>query len=280
MKIMVKIPILSIFYYDIVIELHVCTKQGRPRLTAVAIKKYTMALLNRNALIQRFLTGSCMLRSLWYPSPQGLRCGPERVEEALMASAHDECQGLGLAATRLGRRAFFVRSSTGRFKELAPNERTIRVNAGMALLVGPLAGSTNALGALLLVATQREVPKAVVPAALLISSYFWFETDTELARRFPPWTACRSVQPLQPYQEAARTLRAGFTRSSGPKICREFLLSVEPAVRRAGAGSEARAPLEKAKSLRVSDRLAWPKLAKCGPRCRSPKSQKSRRVLE
>lgn len=133
MKIMVKIPILSIFYYDIVIELHVCTKQGRPRLTAVAIKKYTMALLNRNALIQRFLTGSCMLRSLWYPSPQGLRCGPERVEEALMASAHDECQGLGLAATRLGRRAFFVRSSTGRFKELAPNERTVRVNAGMAV---------------------------------------------------------------------------------------------------------------------------------------------------
>lgn len=115
--------------------------------------------------------------------------------------------------------------------------------------VGPLASSTNALGALLLVATQRGVPKAVAPAALLISSYFWFETDTELARRFPPWTACRSVQPLQPYQEAARTLRAGFTRSSGPKICREFLLSVEPAVRRAGAGSEARAPLAKAKSL-------------------------------
>lgn len=85
--------------------------------------------------------------------------------------------------------------------------------------VGPLASSTNALGALLLVATQRGVPKAVAPAALLISSYFWFETDTELARRFPPCTACRSVQPLQPYQETARTLRAGFTRSSGPKIC-------------------------------------------------------------
>ena len=64
-------------------------------------------------------------------------------------------------------------------------------------VVGPLASSTNALGAWLLVATQRGLPKAVVPAALLISSYFWFETDTELARRLPPWTACRSVQPYQ-----------------------------------------------------------------------------------
>ena len=74
-----------------------------------------------------------MPRSLCYPSSRGLRCGPERVKEALVASAHDECQGLGLAATRLGRRAFFVRYSTGRFKDLAPNERAIGVNAGMAL---------------------------------------------------------------------------------------------------------------------------------------------------
>ena len=149
------------------------------------------------------------------------------------------------------------------------------------LLVGPLAVRTNALGALLLVATQREVPKAVVPAALLISSYFWFETDTELARRFPPWTACRSVQPLQPYQEAARTLRAGFTRSSGPKICREFLLSVEPAVRR--AGREVRRELSRKKLINrcTSERpLGLAQTRKVWTALQIPQKSKIPRVLE